>query len=66
MIAKLPVEGNALIVTADNNTNVYKSARNINGVSTTFVGQMNVYELVKYEYMVITKDAIAKIEEVYA
>ena len=66
MIAKLPVEGNALIVTADNNTNVYKSARNIKGVSTTFVGQMNVYELIKYEYMVVTKDAVAKIEEVYA
>lgn len=66
MIAKLPVEGNALIVTADKNENVYKSARNIDGVATTFVGQMNVYELVKYEYMVVTKDAVAKIEEVYA
>ena len=66
MIAKLPVEGTALIVTADKNDNVYKSARNIEGVDTTFVGQMNVYELVKYEYMVVTKDAVAKIEEVYA
>lgn len=66
MIANLPVEGNALIVTADNDSSVYRSARNLEGVSTTFVGQMNVYELVKYEYMVVTKDAIAKIEEVYA
>ena len=66
MIASLPVEGNALIVTADCDANVYRSARNIKGVNATFVGQMNVYELVKYEYMVVTKDAIAKIEEVYA
>ncbi len=66
MIAKLPVEGSALIVTADKNEMVYRSAKNIEGVSTTFVGQMNVYELLKYEYMVVTKDAVAKIEEVYA
>ncbi|MBQ3053978.1 MAG: 50S ribosomal protein L4 [Clostridia bacterium] len=66
MIAKLPVEGTALIVTADKNENVYKSAKNISGVDTTFVGQMNVYDLLKYEYMVVSKDAVAKIEEVYA
>ncbi len=66
MIAKLPVEGSALIVTADKNEAVYKSARNIEGVDATFVGQMNVYELVKYEYLVVSKDAVAKIEEVYA
>ncbi|MDP4118386.1 MAG: 50S ribosomal protein L4 [Bacillota bacterium] len=66
MIAKLPVEGSALIVTADRNETIYKSANNIENVTATFVGQINVYDLLKYEYMVVTKDAVAKIEEVYA
>ena len=56
----------ALIVTAEKNENVYKSARNIKNVKATFVNEMNVYEILKYDAMVVTKDAVKKIEEVYA
>lgn len=56
----------ALIVTAENNENVIKSANNIPGVRTTTVGQMNVYEIINHGSFIITKDAVAKLEEVYA
>ena len=56
----------ALIVTAENNENVIKSANNIPGVQTTTVGQMNVYEIINHGSFIITKDAVAKLEEVYA
>ena len=56
----------ALIVTAEKNEVVYKSARNIENVKATFVNEMNVYEILKHDVMVVTKDAVKKIEEVYA
>ncbi|MCQ2560439.1 MAG: 50S ribosomal protein L4 [Clostridia bacterium] len=56
----------SLIVTAANDTNVIKSAANIPGVTTTTVGQMNVYEIINHVSFIITKDAVAKLEEVYA
>ena len=56
----------ALLVLPEKNNNVYLSARNISGVETTFVDTLNVYSILKYESLVATKDAIAKIEEVYA
>ena len=55
-----------LIVTAESNENVYKSARNIEGVSVIPVNNINVYDLLKFEKVLITKDAVSKIEEVYA
>lgn len=66
MLKNLKVESKALIVTGDKNDNVVKSARNIKGVATTFTGSLNVYDILKYDVMVITKDAVSKIEEVYA
>ncbi|ADK17127.1 MULTISPECIES: 50S ribosomal protein L4 [Clostridium] len=56
----------ALIVTAESNKNVYVSGRNIQGVSVIPVNNLNVYDLLKYEKLIITKDAVSKIEEVYA
>ena len=55
-----------LIITDDVNTNVYKSARNIPGVQVIPVNNINVYDILKYEKCMITKAAVAKIEEVYA
>ncbi len=55
-----------LIVTAEANQNVYKSARNIEGVAVLPVNNLNVYEILKYEKFIVTKDAVSKIEEVYA
>ncbi|MBE0450009.1 MAG: 50S ribosomal protein L4 [Clostridia bacterium] len=55
-----------LFVTGDVEQNVVKAASNITGVSTTFVGQINVYEILNHDYCVVTKNAIEKFEEVYA
>ena len=66
MLAKLNVNTSALIVTNEKNDNVVKSANNIQGVATTFMGSLNVYDILIYDVMVITKDAVSKIEEVYA
>lgn len=56
----------ALIVMDGVNKNVMLSARNIEGVKTASVSTINVYDLLKYNTLVVTKDAVAKIEEVYA
>ncbi len=58
--------GKALIVMDGSNTNVMLSARNIPEVKTASVSTINVYDLLKYNTLVVTKDAVAKIEEVYA
>lgn len=55
-----------LIVTAEANETVYKSARNIEGVAVLPVNNINVYDLLKYPKVIMTKDAVSKIEEVYA
>lgn len=55
-----------LIVTAESNKNVYKSARNIEGVTVLPVNNINVYDILRYDKFIITKDAVSKIEEVYA
>ena len=56
----------ALIVTLESNNNVYKSGRNIEGIQVVPVNNINVYDLLKYEKLIITKDAVSKLEEVYA
>ncbi|MCQ2422755.1 MAG: 50S ribosomal protein L4 [Lachnospiraceae bacterium] len=56
----------ALIVTADKDENVILSARNLPEVRTVASNAINVYDILKYSNLVITKDAVAKIEEVYA
>jgi large subunit ribosomal protein L4 len=55
-----------LIVLADNDKNIIKSAKNIKGIKTAGINTINVYDIVKYEKFVITKEAVEKIEEVYA
>lgn len=56
----------ALIITAESNEIVYKSARNIEGVNVIPANNINVYDLLKSGKVIITKDAVSKIEEVYA
>ena len=56
----------ALIVTADNSRNVVLSARNIENVETATPSTINVYDVMKHNTLVLTKDAAASIEEVYA
>ena len=55
-----------LVVLAENDANVVLSARNMATVQTTLTNTLNVYDLMKAKKVVLTKDAVAKIEEVYA
>ena len=57
---------NALVMLDEKNLNVQASARNIEGVKTTLVNTINVYDLLKYKNLVITLDTVKKLEEVYA
>ena len=65
-LTNLKVKGKTLIVLADKNENVQKSARNIENVKTTLVNTINVYDLLKYKNLVVTLDTVKKLEEVYA
>ena len=56
----------ALIVLSEKNLKVQASARNIENVKTTLVNTINVFDLLKYDNLVVTEDAIKKLEEVYA
>ena len=57
----------ALIITeGEASKNVMLAANNIPGVKTAAVNNMNTYDILKYNTVVVTKDALAKIEEVYA
>ena len=56
----------ALVVTNDNDKNVILSTRNIPNVKTAFTNTINVYDILKYDKMIVSKDAVATIEEVYA
>ncbi|MGI6468563.1 MAG: 50S ribosomal protein L4 [Syntrophomonadaceae bacterium] len=61
----LNIDQKALVVVADDH-NVIKSARNIPGVKPLPVDYINVYDLMNYDILLITKDAVARIEEVFA
>ena len=56
----------ALVVLNENDTNVILSARNIPDVKTAQTNTINVYDVLKYNTLIVTKDAVATIEEVYA
>ena len=66
VLSNLKVEGKILVMLADKNVTVEKSARNIEGVKTSSVNTINVYDLLKYKKLVITLDTVKKLEEVYA
>ncbi len=56
----------ALIVTAENDADVVRAARNIEGVEVAFVGSLNTYEILRHDTLVMTQAAVEKVEEVYA
>ena len=66
ILNNIKVEGKSLVVIPENDVNVQKSARNIKGVKTTIVDTMTVYDILNAKNLVITENAIKKIEEVYA
>ena len=61
-LSNLKVEGKALIMLPEKNEKVQKSARNIDGVKTTLVETINVYDLLKYNKLVVTEDTVKKLE----
>ena len=65
-LADLKVEGKTLIVLPENNQNVFMSARNIEGVKTIALNNINVFDLLKYTNLILPLDTVKKIEEVYA
>ncbi|XVG96082.1 50S ribosomal protein L4 [Eubacteriales bacterium KG127] len=65
VLGNLKAEKKALIVMSDKDTNVVKSAANIKGVRTSLVGSFNVYEILNHTSLILTSDAVKKIEEVY-
>ena len=65
-LADLKVEGKTLIVLPENNKNVLMSARNIEGVKTITLNNINVFDLLKYNNLVLPLETVKKIEEVYA
>ena len=66
VLNNLKLDSNALIVLGDKNENVVRSAKNIPNVKTAYVNTINVYDILKYNKFIMTKEAAAKIEEVYA
>ncbi|KNY27265.1 50S ribosomal protein L4 [Pseudobacteroides cellulosolvens] len=66
ILDNLKVDKSALIVLSDDSDLAARAARNIPGVKTAYVNTINVFDLLKYEKCIITKDAVAKVEEVYA
>ena len=65
LLKKLDVK-KALIVTGDVEMNAYKSVRNMDGVTLVPCNNINVYDIIKYETLILTQDAVKKLEEVYA
>lgn len=66
VLDNLKVSKKALVVTADVDTAVVRSARNIPGVTPTHASSLNVYDVLAHEKLIITKDAVSKVEEVLA
>lgn len=66
VLHNLKVEKKALVVTANVDSMVVKSARNIPGVTPTHASSLNVYDVLAHDKLIMTKDAVTKVEEVLA
>ena len=66
VLENLKVEGKTLIILPEKNLNVQKSAKNLEGVKTGLVNTINVYDLLKYNKLILTVDSVKSLEEVYA
>jgi len=66
VLNNIKVSSKALVVLEEGNENAVLSARNIPDVKTASVNTINVYDILKYDFLVVTKEAVGKIEEVYA
>ena len=66
LMDNLKAQGKVLLVTAEPDANVYRSSRNIPGVKSVLARQINVLDIVRYDRLILTKDAVAAVEEVFA
>ena len=66
ILKNIKADKKALVVIAESDEKVYRSFRNIENVDTVTVKDMNVYDILRFNSFIITKDAIAKVEEVLA
>ena len=66
VLENVKAEKKALIVTAEKDENIIRSAANLQGIRTALVTTMNVYDIINHTNLIVTKEAIEKIEEVYA
>lgn len=66
ILKNIDAKEKAIVLVADGSDNVRKSFRNIPKVATLALGEINVYDLLKYDTVVLTKEAVKKIEEVYS
>lgn len=65
VLENLKIDATALIVTADGDTNVVKSARNIPGVKTARAADLNIVDVLSYKNLIISVDAVKKVEETF-
>lgn len=66
VLKNIKVDSSALVVIPEKDINVVKSASNIKGIDTAYVNTINVYDILKHNKLIVTKDALSKISEVYA
>ena len=66
MLKALGADKKALIVTADADPMVVRASNNLSGVKTTFVGSLNVVDILNCDKMIVSQDAVKRVEEVYA
>ncbi len=66
LIDNLNARGKVLLITAKPDVNVYRSSRNIPGVKSVLASQINVLDILNHDRLILTKDAVAAVEEVFA
>ena len=66
LLKNLKVEGKALVVTPEVNDTVVRAASNLQGITTTLANTLNVYDIMNHGAFIVTKDAVERIQEVYA
>lgn len=66
VLSNLKTKNTSVVVTCDKNDNMLSAANNIKGVTPSYIGELNAYQVLRAKSLVITKDALQKIEEVYA
>jgi len=66
ILKNIGIDTSALLVTADTDSVIIKSAQNIEGIKSASVNCINVYDILRFNKFIITKDALSKVSEVYA